>query len=93
MSKGLKALDIIANYQVIIDYEKDETSTIQEQLPNSCDIIEKDLKKLDALQPLLSFLREHISASNIRGECHITMRGEVGEISKELFDSIQELFK
>ena len=62
MSKGLEALENIKKCLFWSDKGLKDIA-----------IIEKELKKLDALQPLLSLLREHISASTIRGECHIAM--------------------
>ena len=50
MSNGLKALNIIRNYDVITDYEKDETKKIEELLPNSIHIIEKLLKALEIIK-------------------------------------------
>lgn len=50
MSKELKALTIIGNYQVVVDSEKDEISTIKELLPNSCKTLEKSLKALEIIR-------------------------------------------
>ena len=50
MSKELKSLERIENYQVVVDIEKDKTSTIKELLPNSCKTLETALKRLETLE-------------------------------------------
>lgn len=47
MTKELKALERIGNYQVVTDYEKDEVKTIKELLPNSYEVVETALKRLE----------------------------------------------
>jgi len=97
MSKGLRALDIIANYQVIIDYEKDETSTIQEQLPNSCNIIENELKALDIIKEKrvdITTLMDCCNAEEYNRWVHIRSHYSYRpfELTQEEFDSLKKIF-
>lgn len=50
MSKELKSLERIENYQVVIDIEKDKTATIKELLPSSCETLETALKDYELLK-------------------------------------------
>lgn len=43
MSKELKSFNRIKNFQVVVDYEKDEVKTINELLPASCNAVETAL--------------------------------------------------
>lgn len=49
MTKELKALERIGNYQVVTDYEKDEVKTIKELLPSSYEVVETALKRLEKI--------------------------------------------
>ena len=58
MTKEAKALEIIKNFDVITDVEKDETHKIFELLPNSINTLEMTLKRYENIKDY-DFLAEH----------------------------------
>lgn len=52
MSKELKSLERIENYQVVIDIEKDKTATIKELLHSSCETLETALKDYETMKEI-----------------------------------------
>ena len=53
MSEELESFNRIKNFQVVVDYEKDEVKTIYELLPASCKKVETALKELEVKREVI----------------------------------------
>lgn len=49
MLKSKRAVELISNYQVVIDYEKDMVASMKDILPNSFKTIKKEIKVFEII--------------------------------------------
>ena len=84
MSKGLEALKRVKRFSVLLDSEKDIVKDLVEIIPNTLKTIEKELKALEIIKPLVDLTKE-------QKHCWLWLGLNGRQITQEQYDLLKDI--
>lgn len=88
MSKGLKALDRVKKFSVLLDSEKDIVKDLVEIIPNTLKTIEKELKALEIIKNKMNEQNNstlyYPAYVDLKGDFHLVFHKEEYDLLKEV---------